>query len=81
LERPISNEKHAAALRARGDDAQRAIYEINLKRAAENHKRELKTSCSTAEHARNPEAAGSDARQRINTGIGHVGLMGSTNIC
>ena len=73
---PIPNKKHAAACVHAAIDAQRAIYEMNLKRVEENQKRELENMM------------GGDARPKpklpiltlgsgINTGMATVGLMGS----
>ena len=74
---PISNEKHAAACVRAAIDAQRAIYEINLKRAAENHKRELENIMlhgGTRPKSRLPVLT---LGSGINTGMVTVGLMGS----
>ena len=74
---PISNEKHAAACVRAAIDAQRAIYEINLKRAAENHKRELENIMlhgGTRPKSRLPVLT---LGSGINTGMATVGLMGS----
>jgi class 3 adenylate cyclase/CHASE2 domain-containing sensor protein len=73
---PIPNKKHAADCVHAAIDAQRAIYELNLKRVEENQKRELENMM------------GGDARPKprlpvltlgsgINTGMATVGLMGS----
>jgi len=73
---PIRNEKHAGACVHAAIDAQRAIYEMNLKRVEKNQKRELENMM------------GGDARPKpklpiltlgsgINTGMATVGLMGS----
>jgi class 3 adenylate cyclase/CHASE2 domain-containing sensor protein len=74
---PIPNEKHAAACVRAAIDAQRAIYEINLKRAAENHKRELENIMlhgGTRPKSRLPVLT---LGSGINTGMATVGLMGS----
>ncbi len=74
---PIPNEKHAAACVRAAIDAQRAIYEINLKRAAENHKRELESIMlrgGTRPKSRLPVLT---LGSGINTGMATVGLMGS----
>jgi len=74
---PIPNEKHAAACVRAAIDAQRAIYEINLKRAAENHKRELESIMlhgGARPKSRLPVLA---LGSGINTGMATVGLMGS----
>ena len=73
---PIPNEKHAAACVRAAIDAQRAIYEINLKRAAENQKRELESVMGGATRPKSKLPVlmlGSG----INTGMATVGLMGS----
>jgi class 3 adenylate cyclase/CHASE2 domain-containing sensor protein len=73
---PMPNAQHAAACVRAAIDAQRAIYELNLKRVEENQKRELENMM------------GGDARPKsklailtlgsgINTGMATVGLMGS----
>ena len=76
---PTPNPKHAAACVRAAIDAQRAIYDINRKRAAENHKRELENV-----HAPRPALRAKTANCRsctlgsgINTGMATVGLMGS----
>ena len=74
---PIPNEKHAAACVRAAIDSQRAIYEINLKRAAENHKRELENIMlhgGTRPKSRLPVLT---LGSGINTGMATVGLMGS----
>jgi class 3 adenylate cyclase len=74
---PIPNKKHAAACVRAAIDAQRAIYEINLKRAAENHKRELENIMlhgGTRPKSRLPILT---LGSGINTGMATVGLMGS----
>jgi class 3 adenylate cyclase/CHASE2 domain-containing sensor protein len=73
---PIPNEKHAAACVRAAIDAQRAIYEINLKRAEENQKRELANMMGGAARPKSKLPIlmlGSG----INTGMATVGLMGS----
>ena len=67
---PIPNEKHAAACVRAAIDAQRAIYEINRERAAENQKRELENVMGGAAPTE-IQAAGSDARQRHQHRHGH----------
>jgi adenylate cyclase len=75
---PIPNAKHAAACVRAAIDAQRAIYEINLKRAEENQKRELETTFSFQDGARpKPKLAILMLGSGINTGMATVGLMGS----
>jgi adenylate cyclase len=73
---PIPNEKHAAACVRAAIDAQRAIYELNLKRAEENQKRELANMMGGAARPKSKLPIlmlGSG----INTGMATVGLMGS----
>ena len=73
---PILNEKHAAACVRAAIDAQRAIYELNLKRAEENQKRELANMMGGAARPKSKLPIlmlGSG----INTGMATVGLMGS----
>jgi class 3 adenylate cyclase len=75
---PIPNAKHAAACVRAAIDAQRAIYEINLKRAEENQRRELETTFTLHEGARpKPKLAILTLGSGINTGMATVGLMGS----
>ncbi|HZF01414.1 MAG TPA: adenylate/guanylate cyclase domain-containing protein [Methylomirabilota bacterium] len=74
---PVSNEKHAVACVRAAIDAQRAIYEINLQRVAENHKRELESMMGEAAHIKSKLPVlmlGSG----VNTGMATVGLMGSS---
>jgi len=73
---PVPNEKHAAACVRAAIDAQRAICEINLKRAGENQKRELEGMMGGATRPKSKLPIlmlGSG----INTGMATVGLMGS----
>ena len=51
---PMPNAKHAAACVRAAIDAQRAIYEMNLKRVEENQKRELESTIGPAATAPNP---------------------------
>jgi class 3 adenylate cyclase/CHASE2 domain-containing sensor protein len=74
---PISNEKHAAACVRAAIDAQRAIYEINLKRAAENHKRELENIMLHGGARPKSRLPVLTLGSGINTGMATVGLMGS----
>jgi class 3 adenylate cyclase/CHASE2 domain-containing sensor protein len=73
---PIPNEKHAAACVRAAIDAQRAIYEINLKRVEENQKRELASlmGASVRPKSKLPILM---LGSGINTGMATVGLMGS----
>ena len=73
---PMPNMQHAAACVRAAVDAQRAIYELNLKRVEENQKRELE----------NMMGGGASLKSKlpilmlgsgINTGMVTVGLMGS----
>jgi class 3 adenylate cyclase/CHASE2 domain-containing sensor protein len=75
---PVTNEKHAVAAVRAAIDSQRAIYELNVKREAENPARE--------KESRERVAAGLPPKQLhsalqlgtgINTGLVTVGLMGS----
>jgi class 3 adenylate cyclase/CHASE2 domain-containing sensor protein len=73
---PTPNEKHAAACVRAAVDAQRAIYDLNLKRALENQKRELENMMSRVTRPKSKLPIlmlGSG----INTGMATVGLMGS----
>jgi class 3 adenylate cyclase len=74
---PVPNAKHAAACVRAAIDAQRTIYETNLKRVAENHKRELENIMlhgGTRPKSRLPILT---LGSGINTGMATVGLMGS----
>ena len=73
---PIANEKHAAACVHAAIDAQRAIYELNLKRVEENQKRELENMMGGGERPK-PRLAVLTLGSGINTGMATVGLMGS----
>jgi class 3 adenylate cyclase/CHASE2 domain-containing sensor protein len=73
---PLPNEKHAAACVRAAIDAQRAIYQINLKRAAENQKRELEGMMGGAGRSKSKLAI-LTLGSGINTGMATVGLMGS----
>jgi len=73
---PVPHPKHAAACVRAAIDAQRAIYEINLKRTEENQKRELEGIMGGATRPKSKLpilTLGSG----INTGMATVGLMGS----
>jgi class 3 adenylate cyclase len=75
---PIPNAKHAAACVRAAVDAQRAIYEINLKRVEENQKRELETTfMAPGDAPPKPRLAILTLGSGINTGMATVGLMGS----
>ena len=73
---PVPNAKHAAACVRAAIDAQRAIHQINLKRAGENQKRELESAMGggTRPKSRLPILT---LGSGINTGMATVGLMGS----
>ena len=73
---PLQNPKHAAACVRAAIDAQRAIYEINLKRAEENHKRELHGILGGS-HRPQSRLPILTLGSGINTGMATVGLMGS----
>jgi class 3 adenylate cyclase len=72
---PVPSEKHAAAAVRAAIDAQRAIYELNLKRSEENQKSELEHMIrgKPSKHKLAVLTLGSG----INTGMATVGLMGS----
>jgi adenylate cyclase len=73
---PTPNEKHALACVRAAVDAQRAIYELNLKRIEENQKRELENIMDSGARPKSRLeilTLGSG----INTGMATVGLMGS----
>jgi class 3 adenylate cyclase/CHASE2 domain-containing sensor protein len=74
---PIPNPKHAVACVRAAIDSQRAVYELNLKRAAENQKRELETVLSGAAARRKAKLVILSLGSGINTGTATVGLMGS----
>jgi adenylate cyclase len=73
---PIPDEKHAVACVRAAIDAQRAIYEINQKRAAENQKRELEGMMGGTILPKSRLAI-LTLGSGINTGMATVGLMGS----
>src|SRR5207248_5258109 len=70
------NEKHAADCVRAAVDAQRAIYQINLQRVAENHKREVENLMSG--QLPKPKLPVLTVGSGINTGMVTVGLMGSS---
>ena len=73
---PMPNLKHAVAAVRAAIDAQRAIYQLNLKRVEENQKRELENTMSSTARPKSKLPIlmlGSG----INTGMATVGLMGS----
>ncbi|HXF09936.1 MAG TPA: adenylate/guanylate cyclase domain-containing protein [Desulfuromonadaceae bacterium] len=72
---PVSNEKHAAACVRAAVDAQRAVYQVNLQRIAENHKRELENLMSG--ELPKPKLPILMMGSGVNTGMVTVGLMGS----
>lgn len=73
---PVANEKHALYCVRAAIDAQRAVYQINLQRVAENHKRELEMMMAGATPKTKLPVLmlGSG----VNTGNATVGLMGSS---
>ena len=73
---PLSNKKHAAACVRAAIDAQRAVYEINLKRVEDNQKRELEGMMGGATRPKSRLAI-LTLGSGINTGMATVGLMGS----
>lgn len=75
---PMPNAQHAAACVRAAIDAQRAIYELNLKRSEENQKRELETTFMPGASDRpKTRLAILTLGSGINTGMATVGLMGS----
>jgi class 3 adenylate cyclase len=76
---PVPNSKHAAACVRAAIDSQLAVYELNLKRAAENQKRELETVMSGTAARRKTRLAILALGSGINTGTATVGLMGSND--
>ena len=73
----VPNPQHAAACVRAAIDAQRAIYELNLKRVEENQKRELENTMlhgGTRPKSKLPILM---LGSGINTGMATVGLMGS----
>jgi len=75
---PVANEKHALSCVRAAIDAQRAIYQINLRRVAENHKRELEITFAAGEKILKPKLPVLMLGSGVNTGIATVGLMGSS---
>jgi class 3 adenylate cyclase len=73
---PLPNKRHAAACVRAAIDAQRAIYEMNLKRVEENQKRELEHMMGGGARPK-PRLAILTLGSGINTGMATVGLMGS----
>lgn len=73
---PVPHPQHAAACVRAAIDAQRAIYEINLKRAGENQKRELEGMLGGANRPK-VKLPILTLGSGINTGMATVGLMGS----
>ena len=74
---PLPNKKHAAACVRAAIDAQRTIYELNLKRVEENQKREMETTFVAHGGAPpKPQAGHPDARQRHQHRHGHRRLDG-----
>ncbi|HXE43132.1 MAG TPA: adenylate/guanylate cyclase domain-containing protein, partial [Candidatus Baltobacteraceae bacterium] len=73
---PVSNPQHALFCIRAAIDAQRAIYQINLQRVAENHKRELEIMMAGA--TPKPKLPVLMLGSGVNTGNATVGLMGSS---
>ncbi|HEX3856933.1 MAG TPA: adenylate/guanylate cyclase domain-containing protein, partial [Verrucomicrobiae bacterium] len=75
---PIANEKHALACVRAAIEAQRAIYELNQKRLAQNSSREIEnTARLSAGLPPKPPLTALQLGTGINTGLVTVGLMGS----
>jgi class 3 adenylate cyclase/CHASE2 domain-containing sensor protein len=74
---PLPHPQHAAACVRAAIDAQRAIYAINLKRAEENHKRELENVMLHGGARPKSKLPILMLGSGINTGMATVGLMGS----
>jgi class 3 adenylate cyclase/CHASE2 domain-containing sensor protein len=74
---PLPHPKHAAACVRAAIDAQRAIYDVNRGRAAENHKRELENVMLHGGARPKSKLAILTLGSGINTGVVTVGLMGS----
>ena len=75
---PMPNEKHALACVQAAIDAQRAIYELNEKRQAENPAREIENRARVAAGLPpKPLHVALQLGTGINTGLVTVGLMGS----
>jgi class 3 adenylate cyclase/CHASE2 domain-containing sensor protein len=73
---PTPNPKHAAACVRAAIDAQRVVYQLNLKRVEENQKRELENTMSGAARPKSKLPI-LMLGTGINTGMATVGLMGS----
>jgi class 3 adenylate cyclase len=73
---PMPNAQHAAVCVRAAVEAQRAIYELNLKRVEENQKRELENIMGGGERPKSKLAI-LTLGSGINTGMATVGLMGS----
>jgi class 3 adenylate cyclase len=75
---PVANKKHALACVRAAIDSQRAIYELNQKRAVENAKREVENrSRAIAKLPPKPMLPAQQLGAGINTGTTTVGLVGS----
>jgi class 3 adenylate cyclase len=75
---PTPNEQHALCCVRAAIDAQRALYELNQKRLAENERRKKENAAAAAEgKAPNPLLPLLSLGSGINTGYATVGLMGS----
>jgi len=77
---PVANEKHALACVRAAIDSQRAIYELNDRRQAENPKIELENRARlSAGLPPRPLKVALQLGTGVNTGLVTVGLMGSDN--
>ena len=75
---PIPNEKHALACVRAAIESQRAIYDLNQKRLAENASREIENRArQSAGLPPKPPLTALQLGTGINTGLVTVGLMGS----
>ncbi len=75
---PTPNEKHAVACVQAAIDAQRAIYDLNVRRQAENPAREIENRArAAAGRPPRPLHVALQLGTGINTGLVTVGLMGS----
>jgi class 3 adenylate cyclase/CHASE2 domain-containing sensor protein len=75
---PVANEKHALAAVEAAIEAQRAIYQLNEKRLAENSAREAENRVrAAAGQPPKPLHIALQLGTGINTGLATVGLMGS----
>ena len=75
---PVPNEKHAVACVSAAVEAQRAIFELNRKRVAQNESREIENRARlSAGLPPKPLLTALQLGTGINTGLVTVGLMGS----